>query len=150
MGEIAVGCERRPAFRASLWGAALGGRFVTLPCVGEKRRLAHTLLPEKVFHQQKCWFSGSLMLYLEVTFTFPQINSPVRIQFQELRCDREYAGFYFSLFPFLSCWELAKLADTCNLVDKNSPIWQICKFLKRSQCSILTFKSTLGKICRTL
>ena len=54
MGDIAVGCERKPAFRACLWGAALGGRFVTLPRVGEKRRLAHTLLPEKVFHQQKC------------------------------------------------------------------------------------------------
>ena len=147
---MALGCEHKPAFRASPWEAALGGRFVTLPCVGEKRRLAHTLLPEKVFHQQKCWFSGSLMLYLEVTFTFPQINSPVWIQFQELRCDREYAGFYFSLFLFPSCWELAKLGDICNLVDKNSPIWQICKFLKRSQCSILNFKSALGIICLTL
>ena len=64
-----------------------------------------------------------------------------------------WQGICWLLFfpvPFLSCWELAKLGDTCNLVDKNSPIWQIRKFLKRSQCSILTFKSALGKICPTL
>lgn len=119
-----------------------------LPRVGEKRRLAHTLLPEKVFHQQKCWFSGSLMLYLEVTFTFPQINSPFGYSSKSFAVTGNMLAFFFPLFPFLSCWELAKLGDICNLVDKNSPIWQICKFLKRSQCSILTSKALWGKFVR--
>lgn len=41
MGEIAVGCEHKPAFRASLWGAALGGRFVTPMCWREASPCTH-------------------------------------------------------------------------------------------------------------
>lgn len=117
----------------------LGGRWVTLPCVREKRCLAHATSQKGVSSTEM------LILWLPTAIfrndiSIPQINSSIWIQFQELYCNSEYTGFYFSLFPFLSFWELAKLGGIYNLVDANSWIWEVCTFLKRSQCSILTFK----------
>lgn len=77
----------------------MGHGFVTVPCVRETRGLA---LPRKVFRQQKCRFPGSQMLYLELTFTFLQINSSVCMQVQELCCDSEHAGFYSLHFSLLA------------------------------------------------
>lgn len=145
MGENVLSSAHEPG---PLRDGGRGGRFVMLPVL-ERSVALHKLLPQKVFHQQKCWFSGSLMLYLEVTFTFPQINSSVWLQFQVLCGDSENAGFYFILFPFLSCWGLVKWGGTYNLVGESSWMWLVRTLFKRSQRCISTWKRAWGKFYAT-
>lgn len=77
------------------WG---WGRFVILPCAGAKRSLTQAASRKVLLGPRKCWFSGSLQLYLEMTFPFPQINSSLWKQCRELCWGSEEAGLCFSLF----------------------------------------------------